>query len=82
MLQIVGLDAAVVCRLDIHTIDITRILTIHNNIQLLSFLKMSFWLFSSCSIFAIAVLMPINLKVAFLPLPSTVQTSSVCVEQY
>ncbi|KAI0638316.1 DUF221-domain-containing protein [Trametes polyzona] len=29
---------------------------------LLSFLKMSFWLFSSCSVFAIAILMPINLK--------------------
>ncbi|OJT11675.1 Calcium permeable stress-gated cation channel 1 [Trametes pubescens] len=29
---------------------------------LLGFLKMSFWLFSSCSVFAIAILMPINLK--------------------
>ncbi|KAH9899740.1 hypothetical protein C8Q73DRAFT_639178 [Cubamyces lactineus] len=29
---------------------------------LLSFLKMSFWLFSSCSVLALAILMPINLK--------------------
>ncbi|OSD04375.1 DUF221-domain-containing protein [Trametes coccinea BRFM310] len=29
---------------------------------LLSFLKMSFWLFASCSILAAAILMPINLK--------------------
>ncbi|CDO68681.1 hypothetical protein BN946_scf184652.g8 [Trametes cinnabarina] len=29
---------------------------------LLSFLKMAFWLFSSCSVLALAILMPINLK--------------------
>ncbi|KAI0352968.1 DUF221-domain-containing protein [Trametes cingulata] len=29
---------------------------------LLSFLKMSFWLFSTCSVLALAILMPINLK--------------------
>lgn len=32
--------------------------------QLLNFFKMSFQLFSVCSIFAIAILMPLNLKVS------------------
>jgi hypothetical protein len=55
ILQIVGLDAAVVslslahnhCHLGYHP-------------QLLGFFKMSFYLFSLCSLFAVAVLMPIN----------------------
>jgi hypothetical protein len=35
----------------------------HNFSQLLNFFKMSFYLFSVCSVFAVAILMPVNWKV-------------------
>ena len=60
VLQIVGLDAAVV-RGEHPFLAPLSVMT--GKFQLLSFLKMSFWLFSTCSVFAAAILMPINLKV-------------------
>ena len=63
ILQIVGLDAAVVG--DIPAIYAQNLIIIPK-FQLLSFFKMSFYLFSVCSIFAAAILMPINLKVGVL----------------
>ena len=60
ILQIVGLDAAVVCRMPAPFR--VKLITVPKP-QLLSFFKMSFYLFSVCSIFAMMILMPINLKV-------------------
>ena len=37
--------------------------------QLLNFFKMSFYLFSVCSVFAALILMPVNLKVRTFSLP-------------
>ena len=53
ILQIVGLDAAVVSTSLRHEIQADAQ-------QLLGFYKMSFYLFSVCSIFAAAILMPMN----------------------
>jgi hypothetical protein len=60
ILQIVGLDAAVVSQ-PIFRVSSSTALTCS---QLLNFFKMSFYLFSVCSIFAMAILMPVNLKVS------------------
>jgi len=63
ILQIVGLDAAVVgC---IPALYLQNLMMVPK-FQLLSFFKMSFYLFSVCSIFAMVILMPINLKVGVL----------------
>ena len=60
ILQIVGLDAAVVGRMPAPLR--VKLITVPKP-KLLSFFKMSFYLFSVCSIFAMMILMPINLKV-------------------
>jgi hypothetical protein len=63
ILQIVGLDAAVVSHMPpLRAYNLTST----PKFQLLSFFKMSFYLFSVCSIFAVVILMPINLKVVVL----------------
>lgn len=66
ILQIVGLDAAVV-RFYFSQFPFP-ILTNPRTNKLLNFFKMSFYLFSVCSIFAVAILMPVNWMVCFLSL--------------
>lgn len=62
VLQIVGLDAAVVCMFFIQPLYLA--LTV---VQLLNFYKTGFYLFSVSSCFAVAILMPINWKVRSAP---------------
>jgi hypothetical protein len=62
VLQIVGLDAAVV-----RGYLILLSTTSNPNLQLLNFFKMSFYLFSVCSMFAITIIMPLNWKVRAAP---------------
>lgn len=60
VLQIVGLDAAVVSDSLLFAFSISDIPI---SVQLLNFFKMSFHLFLVLSTFAVLVIMPINLKV-------------------
>jgi calcium permeable stress-gated cation channel len=60
VLQIVGLDAAVVC----NTLLLLDSVSLTHKSQLLNFLKMSFYLFSTTSVLALCILMPANYHVS------------------
>ncbi len=50
--------------------------------QLLNFYKMSFTLFSICSVFAVTILMPINLKVSATPTSTCSLLTGLYLAQY